>query len=373
MSKKSTINRDTLLIVQVFVLILIILLIINQIDTFKNNKTNHKHAEGFVDNQKDTVKLYIGKQYVRLGDLSKILNKDDGVLTTNFNINTLITYNLYNDDTTKTSNYFRTNSITHITIEDGYSVIVYDGNNFDNNKRSILINGSTVGEGDNKTPAIIDLYLSNYNFKNKLSSIKVFKVDDKDDVLKREANYNNQILLFSEEAKSGDISRINLPTEKMTTELEIEYYYPLQNNDKSIKPIYDVIIPGSKTTQNNRDGVHRNINLELTNSSENEQIIIIKDTQYLSPNELKNIKHYKIIPQVATLDTFTALSILNNNMVELESLKNEFKDIKKEQIDNNTDIQNNQMNVVNELSNSFINKIQKQNNKYNYKLHTYMP
>ena len=48
-SKKSTINRDTLLIVQIFVLILIILLIINQVDSFKNNKVSY--TEGFVDNQ----------------------------------------------------------------------------------------------------------------------------------------------------------------------------------------------------------------------------------------------------------------------------------------------------------------------------------
>jgi len=367
MSKKSTINRDTLLIVQVFVLILIILLIINQFDTFKNNKTNHKHTEGFVDNQTDTVKLHIGSQYVRLGDLSKILNEDDGVLTTNFNINTLTTYNLYIDDNTKTSNYFRTNSITHITIADDYSVIVYDGNNFDNNKRSILINGdgSTDGEGN---PTKVEL--SKYKFENKLSSIKVF--NNKDKVLKNEANYNNQILLFSEEAKSGEISRINLPTEKMKDKLEINYFYTI-NKDDDIKPIYDIVMPGSTDHQSNDGGVYRNINLELTNSSENEQIIIKKDKPYDSDQKLENFKHYKITPLVPTLDTFSALNILKNNMVELESLKNEFEKIKKEQIDFNTDTQKYQTNVVNELSNSFINKIQTQNNKYNYKLHTYKP
>ena len=56
-SNKSSINRDTLLIIQVFVLILLVFLIVNQVDTFKNNKAKHK--EGFVDDQTDTVKLHI--------------------------------------------------------------------------------------------------------------------------------------------------------------------------------------------------------------------------------------------------------------------------------------------------------------------------
>lgn len=370
-STKSTINRDTLLIIQVFVLILIILLIINQVDTFKNNKTTHKHNEGFVDNQKDTVILHINNSdtsknhIVRLGDLKNILNNDD-IITTNFNINTLTTYNLFEETSEtpkeKTSDYFRTNSVTHITIANGYSAILYDGNNFDNNKRSILINGN------NKK-----INLKIYDFRKKLSSIKVFSFNDKEQVLKREANFNNQILLLSKEDKQGEISRINLPTEKMTKELEIEYFYTI-DSDNPIKPIYHIVIPGSHTTQTNSDGVYRNINLTLYNSEKN--IVgnpITNNTNYDNDNELENITLYKIIPQVPTLDTFTALNILKNNRVELESLKSEFENIKNEQIKQNNDIQTNQTDVENKLANSFITKIQTQNNKYNYKLYKHGP
>jgi len=369
-SKKSSINRDTLLIVQVFVLILLVFLIINQVDTFKNNKTTHKHNEGFVDNQTDTVKLHINNSdtdpnhIVRLGDLTNILNDDD-IFSTNFNINTLTTYNLFEETTNnKTSDYFRTNSVTHITIANGYSAILYDGNNFDNNKRSILINGN-----NNK------INLKDYDFKNKLSSIKVFETDNNTDVLKREANFNNQILLLSKEDKQGEISRINLPTEKMTKELEIEYFYTIDSDsDNPIKPIYHIVIPGSHNTQTNRNGVYRNINLTLYNSKKN--IVgnpITKNTDYEETTTLKNITDYKITPLLPTLDTFTALNILKNNRDELESLKSELENIKNDQIKKNVDTQTNQTYVKNELANSFITKIQTQNNKYNYKLYKHGP
>jgi len=374
-SKKSTINRDTLLIVQIFVLILIILLIINQVDSFKNNKVSY--TEGFVDNQTDTVILHINdditgdNKKVRLGDLSNILIRDNGILTSNFNITTLSTYNLYKtEDNIKTSDFFKNNTITHISILDGYSAILYDGNNFDNNKRSILLDGNEKND---------ELDLNEYKFIKQLSSIKVFKTDDKYDVLKREANYNNQILLFSvnNESKNyknmGEISRINLPIEKMKDTNKIKYFYRI-DSDNPIKSIYSIVIPGTEDIDD-IDDTYRNIELTLykDNNKDNKNIeaTIIGNEIYDDNTKLNNITHYKIIPRVPTLDTFTALNILNNNMVELDGLKSEFENIKNEQIETNDDIQIDQKNVVEQLTSSFINKINSQNNNYNYKLYKY--
>ncbi len=374
-SKKSTINRDTLLIVQIFVLILIILLIINQVDSFKNNKVSY--TEGFVDNQTDTVILHINdditgdNKKVRLGDLSNILIRDNGILTSNFNITTLSTYNLYKtEDNIKTSDFFKNNTITHISILDGYSAILYDGNNFDNNKRSILLDGNEKND---------ELDLNEYKFIKQLSSIKVFKTDDKYDVLKREANYNNQILLFSvnNESKNyknkGEISRINLPIEKMKDINKIKYFYRI-DSDNPIKSIYSIVIPGTEDIDDIAD-TYRNIELTLykDNNKDNKIIeaTIIGNEIYDDNTKLNNITHYKIIPRVPTLDTFTALNILNNNMVELDGLKSEFENIKNEQIETNDDIQIDQKNVVEQLTSSFINKIDSQNNNYNYKLYKY--
>ena len=357
-TKKSTINRDTLLIVQIFILILLIFLIIKQVENFKNSKNK---KEGFVDNQDDTVKLHIDnemykKHIVRLGDLKGILNEED-IFTNNFTGKTLITYNLYKirDDNVleKTSNFFKSNMVTGITIDSGYSAILYEGNNFDNNKRSILIDG--IGNTEIK--------LNDYKFVNKLSSIKVFLTDKKSDILKREANFNNQILLLSKLNNSGEISRINLPTEKMIMEEPIEYYY-----DKPIKPIYNIIIPGSASISG-KQGIYRNINLELSNINKNIKIDpITTNKSYENDNELKNITHYKIIPNIPTLDTETALNILDKNKNELKMLKLELNNIKKEQIELNDETQNYQLRAVEQLSDSLIDKIKLLNDKFNFKL-----
>ena len=120
-SKKSTINRDTLLIVQVFVLILIILLIIKQVETFKNNK-NNTH-EGFINADIDnSVILHIGNREVRLGNLDTILSDDSsGIYSANFNMKTLSTLRIYNgrEENKPSTDLFQTNTITHITLKNG--------------------------------------------------------------------------------------------------------------------------------------------------------------------------------------------------------------------------------------------------------------
>ena len=405
-SKKSSIKKDTLIIVQVFVLLLLIFLIINQVETFKNNKA--KTREGFqeaITDQVDTVKLHIipsndnddndegegegdegddedlPSYVVRLGNLDKIVRKgvaDNDNISANFNVSTLSTYKLYgfgkHDDGTfkkyddvnaslelsSPPQIFGTNTITHITIDADYMVILYDGNNFDNNKRSILIKGDDD---------IIDL--NRYNFAGQLSSIKIFHKHDINQVLEREADYNNQILLFHGKGQTGEISRINLPTDKMSEPSKIPYFYTIDANNP-IKSIYDIIIPGTDNTTSKSvdEGEYRNINLTLYDKSKNTPIEdITTDKQYNTGDKLKDRTHYIITPQVPTLDTYNALNILKNNMVELTSLQDEFNNIRTEQIETNSQMIENQDKVVDQLSNSFVTKIQTQNNKYNYKLY----
>jgi hypothetical protein len=357
-SKKSSINRDTLLIIQVFILILIILLIIKQVETFNNKNNNEGFLNAEIDN---TVILYIGSREVRLGDLSRVLSNNNNTYTANFNMKTLATLRIYdNGSVNKPSNdLFQTNTITHITLKNDYSAIIYDGNDFDNDKRSILVDAESK------------LALTDYTFSNKLSSIKIFKTTNKLYVLKREADYNNQILLFSKNDKKGEISRINLPSKKMINNLDINYFY---NINDGIQNIYDIILPGTTdmSSADNKDGSYRNINLQLLDSKGTGKENIITDMHDISEQDaLKNIKSYKITPRVPTLDTFTASKILEENMTELTDLEEKFKEIEKYEIDNNNKIQRDQKEVVEQLSNSLVKRLQEQNNMFNLQLFTH--
>jgi len=382
MSKKSTINRDTLLIVQIFVLILLIFLIIKQVNTFKNNKLKHK--EGFLDNETDTVILHTEdpadsaaelNNIIRLGYLEKIIPATfdkDNTLTVNFNLSTLATYNLYNKvsgNTTydETSSLYKDKSVTNITILDEFSVILYEGNNFNNDKRSKLIIGPKIA---------FDLrnHFANDKYEPVLSSLKVFRTALIDKVIKREANFNNQILLFENNnlGPNGEISRINLPKEKMDIDgngEEIQYKY--KYDDKvDIKPINYICLPGPDATTGDYDsGVYRNISLTLIDTGKSNKNPIIKTGALTSP--LTNIKNYIITPKVPTLDTFTALDVIKNNMVQLESLEGEFKKMFDEAVVERPKTKEKEDELIDKLASSFMKKFDKNNNRLNHKIDSF--
>ena len=385
MSKKSTINRDTLLIVQIFVLILLIFLIIKQVNTFKNNKLKHK--EGFLDNETDTVILHTEKQddgsatndnIIRLGYLEKIIPTTfdkDNTLTVNFNLSTLATYNLYNEingDNNKyeeTSSLYKDKSVTHITIEDEFSVILYEGNNFNNNKRSNLIVGP-------QTAFDLTNHFANDKQVPVLSSLKVFRTALIDNVIKREANFNNQILLFETNSNlgpKGEISRINLPKEKMDIEgkgEEIQYKY---DTKAGIKDINYICLPGPDATTGDYDsGVYRNISLTLMKDGETVKNASIEPiTATREQPSLTEIKNYIITPKVPTLDTFTALDVIKNNMVQLESLKTEFTKMVGEAVVERPKTKEKEDELVEKLSSSFMKKFDKNKNRLNHKIDSF--
>ena len=388
MSKKSTINRDTLLIVQIFVLILLIFLIIKQVNTFKNNRLKHK--EGFLDNESDTVILHTEapadgavelNNIIRLGYLGEIIPATfdkTKPLTVNFNLSTLATYNLYNKTVTNSittykenSSLYKDKSVTHITINTDFSVILYEGNNFNNDSRSKLIIG---------TGAPVDLKNHFVNDKDEpvLSSLKVFRTALIDKVIKREANFNNQILLFETYIDSnpkGEISRINLPKEKMDIDgngEEIQYKY--KYDDKAdIKPINYICLPGPNSWTGDYDkGVYRNISLTLMEDGETVKSASIDPiTATGVQTSLTDIKNYIITPKVPTLDTFTALDVIKNNMVQLESLKTEFTNMFDEAIVERPKTKEKEDELVDKLSSSFMKKFDKNKNRLNHKIDSF--
>ena len=380
MSKKSTINRDTLLIVQIFVLILLIFLIIKQVNTFKNNRLKHK--EGFLDNETDTVILHTEapadgaaelNNIIRLGYLEKIIPATfdkDNTLTVNFNLSTLATYNLYNKvsgNTTydETSSLYKDKSVTNITILDEFSVILYEGNNFNNDKRSKLIIGP-------KTAFDLRNHFANDKQVPVLSSLKVFRTALIDNVIKREANFNNQILLFetyTDPNPEGEISRINLPKEKMDIDgngEEIQYKY-------DITAINYICLPGPNSWTGEYDkGVYRNISLTLMKDGETVKNASIEPiiTTGEQPS-LTEIKNYIIKPKVPTLDTFTALDVIKNNMVQLESLKTEFTKMVGEAVVERPKTKEKEDELVEKLSSSFMKKFDKNKNRLNHKIDSF--
>jgi hypothetical protein len=359
-TKKSTINRDTLLIVQVVVLILLIFLIIKQVDTFKNNKK--QNIETFNTGIDDSVVLLTeDSKKIKIGNLDEILTDENKEpLTSNYSLSTLSKMYVYDNSRKKTLDFYKNKSISQIQIKDGYSVILYEGSNFDNDKRSILIMHGV--------DSIIDL--NSHNFNKILSSIKVFRTAHLTDVIEREASYNNQILLFNkindEGEPHGEITKIPLQDKMDGTYLGINYYDRKKGLQNSIKHI---CIPGPDEI-GTYNGTFRNINLKLKSTGIDNAVEIQKSK---SITESISFDEYNINPLVPTLDTKTAIEVINSNMVNLESLKSEFNKAIGDQIKQSEDgeLDTNTNKLTNDLSKSFMKKFIKTQHKFNNKIHNF--
>tara|TARA_B110001469_G_C9578991_1_gene287153 strand:+ start:3 stop:1106 length:1104 start_codon:yes stop_codon:yes gene_type:complete len=358
-TNKSTINRDTLLIVQVVVLILLIFLIIKQVDTFKNNKK--QNIETFNTGNDDSVVLLTeDSNKIKIGNLDEILtNENKERLTSNYSLSTLSKMYVYNNSGKKTLDFYKNKSISQIQIKDGYSVILYEGSNFDNDKRSILIMHGV--------DSIIDLNL--HNFNKILSSIKVFRTAHLTDVIEREASYNNQILLFNkrnDDGAHGEITKIPLRDKMDGTYLRINYYDINKELQNSIKHI---CIPGPDEI-GTYNGTFRNINLKLKSTGIDNAVEIQKSK---SITESISFDEYNINPLVPTLDTKTAIEVINSNMVNLESLKSEFNKAIGDQIEQTKvgKLDDNTNKLTNDLSKSFMKKFIKTQHKFNNKIHNF--
>jgi hypothetical protein len=367
-NKKRTSNkelkRDTFIIFQLFLLILVILLVAKKLETFKTRKNKERFSGGSGKTYEDTVKITLSNgNELRLGYLDDIINQDNKIAY--FNESLLIKPFLYDTDDyqpKQTNTKYDADLCESIVIKKGYSVILYEGSNFDNDKKSYLlypkkqnkssttpINGDNFGDGkiEDGFPAI--------------RSLKVFKSTDNEDIVKQEAHENNQILLFTKKMYEGHIIRLNLPESK-----NLKIKIPISLNNKL--PYKSILLPGNSNISN---PTYRNIKLSIFTDKGNEHEYLKSESDININKSADKITAYKVSPNIPTLDIASAETILTHNFNKLDSLQNKLKTVKQRNICKNSLIDTKQYEVVNKLSDNLIGKIMDQNNKYNYMISDY--
>jgi hypothetical protein len=353
-------TKDTVIILQLFTVILIIFFIKKEITTFNNYKQHLSIKEKFANEQpidRDSHSMILKyadgtAKECRLGKLDDIL--DDNNKIAYYNLKTLSTYKIYpnsDNDTEPSNNFFNyRDKIYSIHLNGTYNAILYSGPDFNNDRESVVLVGqSTDITKDGK-----------YKLIPNIASIKIFLNNQNDPILQKEANDNNQILLFSRARYLGYIARINVPNQKITDRsLSESTDFSKFGGDPSTNIIRSIILPGS-SDQN--DPTYRNIKLKLN------------DIEYTSnkPNigheiDMTDLK-YSIYPFMPTLDTQTALKVSAANMKELIDTEEHIDEIIKDIDENASTVKENQNTLKDTLTTSLIDNILNHNKKYNYAL-----
>jgi hypothetical protein len=361
-NKKGTSNkelkRDTFIIFQLFLLILVILLVAKKLETFKTRK-NKEHFQDADQTYEDTVIIKLSNDNeLRLGYLNDIIKLDNPIAY--FSGSLLIKPFLYDDDypPKQTDAKYYADLSESIVIKNGYAVILYEGSNFDNDKKSFLINDNRLNESvtllNGEDGTIIGGFPS-------IRSLKVFKQEDTLKIVEQEARENNQILLFTENNYKGHIIRLNLPESK-----NLKIKIPISPNENL--PYGSIVLPGSFNTN---DSAYRNIKLSIFTNGGIEHIYIENKPNININKSADKITDYKVVPKIPTLDIASAETILKHNFERLNSLQNKLKTVTQKNICKNSLIDTKQYEVVNKLSDNLIGKIMDQNNKYNYMISDY--
>ena len=109
----------------------------------------------------------------------------------------------------------------------------------------------------------------------------------------------------------------DLTASKYYDSLRINYY----DRNKRLQPNIKYICIAGPDEIGTYNGTFRNINLKLKSDGDDNAI----DIQKSGPvNVTMSIDEYNIKPLVPTLDTKTAIEVIDRNMVNLESLKSQF-------------------------------------------------
>ena len=345
-------KTDTIIILQIFVILLLILLIKDKVEGYK--------VEGFADTTQDPPAFI---QFIKGVDpiLSLNTNDLDDANYTKFTKDDMtpsdITGNFFNYEILKKKTpSFNANDINKIkvtsdSIPSNYWIIFYQGKNFDNDDISY---SSTISSTDPINIELDDLIIKPFSFK-------IFSIyDNMEHELQREANDYNQILLFNSRNYYGEIIRLPVKLTPEGSPLPLDKF--ISNN----KSILSIKFPGSS---DNTDSDFRNIKLELINEETPETTKEITDYTDLSV-DLNNYTHYKITPQVSTLETQLANTILTDNIKELNTLKDIINEDLTDYVED-TKYNNKKDDFMNNMSINIVDDMQKKINGFHYDLSNY--
>lgn len=323
------IKRDTLIILQIFILIIIGFIIK---DKFFNNKNKIEHFEttnNLTESEyNDNIIIYYDKlDHIEWNDSLKNLKM-------NKNYNKLVAGNSGDVDFNYEElrkNEIDINKFRAISISNNQYIILYNNNNFKINENN---NAYVI----NSTNNLID------EFQRKIKSIKIINSKQEyETYIIQQAKQENKIFLFTEQNFMGKIIAINIPSKSQ------ENYKLIDNTDKIVN-IKSIIIPHDN-----------NVNLELGDQSFSEK----QETMTANTNQ------YKITALLNNIDTLGPLKVLNNNIDYLTEVNSKFDNI----FDNIQDNKDTQTRTYNTLVDNFIDDLHKnienKQNKINYKVNQF--
>jgi hypothetical protein len=350
-------KTDTIIILQIFVILLLILLIKDKVEGYK--------VEGFADTSAfiefkksdDTVIFSLNTNDLDDETYTKF-TKDDMTpsdITGNFfnyEILKKIKPSLNPDDINKIE-------VTSY-IDSNYYIIFYKGRNFDGNSYASLISTSD------------QISIERYDLPFHPFSFKIFNDSNNMNAeLQREANDYNQILLFNSINCYGEIIRLPVKLTPDGTTIALDSFTSTHNNI-----IKSIMFPGDKNN-NDDNNDFRNIELKfiklLTEEEEEEELQTIKQsTDNLSIDIYIDIDkpHYKITPQVSTLETKLAQNIIDENKKQLNNLKNIINKDLRDYVDD-TKYTKNKDDFMKIMSINIVDDMQKKINGFHYDLSNY--
>lgn len=378
-------KTDTIIIIQIFVILLLILLIKDKVEGFTNsNKTRENFSltsffsalRNYI-NKRNLLKTSESSETSETNKDSKIsflFSDNKSILDLKIDDLNIVKYNLNNSSNTIEGIFFNYEILK--IINPGYNpenickinnttdfkkFIFYNGRNFDgdtyiyNNKNNYIVNNN-ICNNDNDTS---DIPFKPYSFK-------IFKdIDNLKNELQREADDYNQILLFNT-THFREIIRLPVKLTPKNKYLEIpEFKY----NKSSSNIIRKIFIPGNESD-------NRNIQITFYTTNEqnkkNKNITITNDTKTVLKNNSTIYKYYKISPETPTLEVDLANEIIGNNIKDLTLLKENINNEISDYVKSNVDVSNQQQaflkkmseNIVNEKMTSKINELQFDLSKY---------
>ena len=337
------IKRDTLVILQIFILIIIGFIIK---DKFFNKKTIESFQITSYDYYDNNIVLFTYKpskrsQSLKIKNITKknwvnirknrlfILDRDDTA------------FNSYTSNDLKSKldlNNLPINNISGIKLPIDYYAILYKDENMkiDNNK---LNKAFTT----NSSVELINHY-SIYN--NRIKSINIYSQKDiYEEKIIDDATKNNQIYLFSETDYLGNITSIEIKEDPDTQ------FNNIVNNNNSLT-IKSIIIPQNK-----------NINLEFSNND---------NQKYIKNNKIVNItsSKYKITPYYNNIDYITANKVLEKNKPNLDTVKQKLNNLIQQKIENDQDLKDKnyilRLSMIDIIKNTLVNIKRKINYNINY-------
>lgn len=321
------IKRDTLIILQIFILIIIGFIIK---DKFFNNKIEHFETTNLTESEyNDNIIIYYDKlDHIEWNDSLQNLKM-------NKNYNKLVAGNsgdvAFNYEELR-NNEIDINKFRAISISNNQYIILYNNNNYKINENN---NAYVI----NSTNNLID------EFQRKIKSIKIINTQqDYNTYIIQKANQENKIFLFTEPNFLGEILAINIPSKTQ------ENYKKLKG-DESVH-IKSIIIPPDNNINLDLGGVNNDI-------QENRLTTTVQSNQY------------KITAVENNIDTIDPISVVIKNIEHLNSVKDKFEKIKETNKEDQSEKVNDYNNLVENYIDDLYKNIENQQNKIHYKVNQF--